>query len=396
MSCNLSFTVDLSDFDKSGTGTTDGNVQVVDYCNSLETTLIESITESWSSDIDSLPDIDGLPLRSPILTSVDGVYQYLTTSTSCFSTVGCTSDNSLPTCRTNSKPSSILSVPLSADVHIIDSTSTKLKLVYPIEETYRGRYKSDYFPQTGAVRHPRYVADREHNHHITLQLPSVYHSDLANKYIRIALITVSIDGHGHFYSPYKFQRDHMDINISDENPIYVKVDTNAKEAFIMRLQLVLIKSKLDQLNYCQPLKCFSVTDNTKQNPIHEGILSPKDLINRYQLDKSHIAFTLCTQKSDGTYEPHPQTTVVSTIISEVSSTKKTSNKVASEEASATTVSPLIDTDKHLCCPNCCYHFNAVSNSTSNTSSKRSFDDAISCSSAKSTTKRNSKRRKKNK
>ncbi|CAF0936314.1 unnamed protein product [Adineta ricciae] len=386
MCSNLSFTADLSDFDEYGSGTTDANVQITDYCNSLQTAQTEVITQSWSDDIHSLLDIDELPLGSFILPSVDEVYQYLRSSTSCLSAVKCTSDNSLPTCRTNSKPSSILSVPVSADAHIIDSTSTKLKLVYPIEETYRGRYKSDYFPQTGSVRHPRYVADREHNHHITLQLPTVYHSDLANKYIRIALITVSVDGHGHFYSPYKFQRDHTDVNISDENPIYVKVDTNAKEAFIMRLQLVLIKSKLDQLNYCQPLQCFSATDNTKQNPIHEDILSPKDLINRYQLDKSHIAFTLCTQKSDGTYEPHPQTTIISTIISEVSSTKKISSKVGSVEASATTVSPLINTDKHLCCPNCCYHFDAVSNSTSNTSSKRSFDDAISCSNAKTTTK----------
>jgi hypothetical protein len=67
-------------------------------------------------------------------------------------------------------------------------------------------------------------------------LPSQYQNDLQNEYIRTALITTFIPGHGHFYSPYKFQTDHDDIKVPDENPIYIKVDTNRENNFIMRLR----------------------------------------------------------------------------------------------------------------------------------------------------------------
>jgi hypothetical protein len=56
--------------------------------------------------------------------------------------------------------------------------------------------------------------------------------------------------------------------------------------------------------------------------IPERKMSPKELINKYQLDKSQIAFTLCTKLSDGTYKHHPETTVISSVITE--SSKKTS------------------------------------------------------------------------
>jgi hypothetical protein len=66
-------------------------------------------------------------------------------------------------------------------------------------------------------------------------LPTEYQHNLKNSYIRVALITKLIEGHGHYYSPYKFQKDHNDIKIPDENPIYIKVDTNQDDNFIMRL-----------------------------------------------------------------------------------------------------------------------------------------------------------------
>jgi hypothetical protein len=61
--------------------------------------------------------------------------------------------------------------------------------------------------------------------------------------------------------------------------------------------------------------------------IHEEILSPKELINKYQLDKSHIAFTLCTKLPDGPYKPYPETTIISSVISEVSTSRKTNGKL---------------------------------------------------------------------
>lgn len=44
----------------------------------------------------------------------------------------------------------------------------RLQIVYPLEEYYRQRYKSDCFAQNGTVRSPRYVCDRNGNHFITL------------------------------------------------------------------------------------------------------------------------------------------------------------------------------------------------------------------------------------
>jgi len=62
------------------------------------------------------------------------------------------------------------SIPLSECVAITESKQRKLQLVYPLEDTYRARYKSDYFPQNGSARRPRYIADSQSNHFITLKV----------------------------------------------------------------------------------------------------------------------------------------------------------------------------------------------------------------------------------
>ncbi len=62
------------------------------------------------------------------------------------------------------------SISLSNSVAVTVPTPNQLQLVYPLEDTYRPRYKSDYFPQKGAVRRPRYVADNVGNHFVTLQV----------------------------------------------------------------------------------------------------------------------------------------------------------------------------------------------------------------------------------
>jgi hypothetical protein len=67
-----------------------------------------------------------------------------------------------------------ISVPLSNSVAVTTNSKPKqLQLVYPLEDTYRARYKSDYFPQSGTVRRPRYIADNASNHFITLQVKNV-------------------------------------------------------------------------------------------------------------------------------------------------------------------------------------------------------------------------------
>jgi hypothetical protein len=49
--------------------------------------------------------------------------------------------------------------------------SPTIIIVHPLEESFRPRYKSDYFAQNGKSRKPRYVADRVGNHFVTLRLP---------------------------------------------------------------------------------------------------------------------------------------------------------------------------------------------------------------------------------
>lgn len=61
-------------------------------------------------------------------------------------------------------------IQLSNQVAVTTSNRRALLIVYPLEETYRARYKSDYFPQSGIVRRPRYVADKNARHCITLQV----------------------------------------------------------------------------------------------------------------------------------------------------------------------------------------------------------------------------------
>jgi hypothetical protein len=62
------------------------------------------------------------------------------------------------------------SICLSKCVNVTDPKPSSLQLLYPLEDTYRARYKSDYFPQNGTVRRPRYIADSADNHFITLQV----------------------------------------------------------------------------------------------------------------------------------------------------------------------------------------------------------------------------------
>ncbi|CAF3801644.1 unnamed protein product [Rotaria magnacalcarata] len=277
------------------------------------------------------------------------------------------SDHSLQTSRQSveklpAKDHLDSSIELSKSVAVTVPTPNQLKIVYQLEDTYRARYKSDYFPQNGSCRRPRYVADKEGNHYVTIQMPSGYKRDLTNEYIRVALITTSIDGRGHFYSPYKFQTNHRDSKVLDQNPIFLPAQAQKQNQSTMKLQLVLIKSKLDQLNDAQPLKQFPDTISI-QNIINEEKLAPKDLINTYQLDKSHIAFTLCTKLPNGSYNVHSETTVISSIITESSSKQS----AAPTNKTKTNRKPI---EKIICCPHCNHSFDPANVKVTQQETKR--------------------------
>jgi hypothetical protein len=100
-----------------------------------------------------------------------------------------------------------------------------------------------------------------------------------------------------------------------------------------RLRLVLIKSKLDQLKTAQPLVPFPFSNQPRSGrivqrqsaffssllhfvvPEHED-LTPKELVERYKLNQSHLAFTICKKLSEDSFELHHDTTVLSTVITE--------------------------------------------------------------------------------
>lgn len=264
--------------------------------------------------------------------------------------------------KIQTKVSSDQSINLSLSVAVTTPTPNSLQLVYPLEDIYRPRYKSDYFPSKGAVRRPRYVSDNAGHHYVSLLMPTEFSRDWINKYVRVALLTVPLNGQGHLYSPYNFQQDHNELKVPDENPIFLPVK---QFDGIMRLHLVLIKSKLDQLNHAQPLKPFSDTAATVQNIIPQAKLPPKDLIAKYQLDKSHIAFTLCSKSSDGTYEIHPETTTISSVIAEVpnKSTSNPNNKTSEKTTSST--------EKKISCPHCSHCFEINEEEIKSTGKKRS-------------------------
>jgi hypothetical protein len=84
--------------------------------------------------------------------------------------------------------------------------------------------------------------------------------------------------------------------------------------------LVLIKAKQDALRSLQPLKPFHPIQDAfgiidKDTPEKTTILTPKKLIQKYQLGKSQLAFTLCILSGNGqSYVAEWDTTVYSTVL----------------------------------------------------------------------------------
>ncbi|CAF2035181.1 unnamed protein product [Rotaria magnacalcarata] len=195
-------------------------------------------------------------------------------------------------------------------------SSPKIQICYPLEQYYRPRYKSDYFTHDGKIRRPRYITDACGNHFVTLQVPPGIRGR-----IRIDWLTVPTEN-GNLYSmPYRFQQNNESSELPDCNPLYqtIAADNNG----IMKLYLVLIKSKQDELKYSQPLEpfhpwqdIFGMPDKNNSNQTYP--LHPKQLIQKYQLDKSQLAFTFCALSSDGqTSIPEWTTTVYSTVLTEM-------------------------------------------------------------------------------
>lgn len=76
-------------------------------------------------------------------------------------------------CFISAAPSSMVPLSSSVDVtHTIEqlTSSHPIELEYALESEYKPRYKSDYFPQSGNVRPPRFVTDCNGKNYVTLQV----------------------------------------------------------------------------------------------------------------------------------------------------------------------------------------------------------------------------------
>jgi len=230
-------------------------------------------------------------------------------------------------------------IPLSQSVGVgvpqkFSKLSHQIEIVNDLEETYRPRYKSDYFAQNGKLRKPRYVADRLGNHYVTLKVsPGVRGT------IRVDWLTIPTKTGDRYFMPYRFQASNELPEIPDCNPIFKDIDADSNGN--MRLYLVLIKSKQDALKSLQPLQPFHpfqdalgfVDETTPEKMLK---LTPKQLIQQYQLDKSQLAFTFCTLSADGrSYIPKWDTTVFSTVLTETASDTPPSKAVTCPKCSVT-------------------------------------------------------------
>lgn len=78
--------------------------------------------------------------------------------------------------------------------------------------------------------------------------------------------------------------------------------------------MTLIKSKQDELARVQLLQVFPPTTASVQSNDMQQKLPAKDLIERYQLTQSQLAFTFCATNSNGNRLCYGETTVYSTIM----------------------------------------------------------------------------------
>lgn len=220
---------------------------------------------------------------------------------------------------TKSKAKSpVIPVPLSESVAVgapsnINNANQKISIVNALEESFRPRYKSDYFSQNGNSRKPRYVADRQGNHFITLRVPV----GVPGK-ILIHWLTIPDKSGERYIMPYRFQESNVSLDIPDCNPLEVNIAADRNG--VMRLYLVLIKAKQDELKTSQPLQMFqpwrdALEMSMKNTPV---LLNPKQLIRQYRLDQSQLAFTFCGLSTDGkSFVPEWDTTVLSTVLQEL-------------------------------------------------------------------------------
>ncbi|CAF1237898.1 unnamed protein product, partial [Didymodactylos carnosus] len=176
-----------------------------------------------------------------------------------------------------------------------DNQSTSLWLKNNINPTYRPQGKSDCFPingrNAGIPQPPHYIKD-ERNGFPIIMIPDKYRHE-KHLLLEISWLTIPYNGQ-RYYSPYKFQRDHKDKNVKDRNPVYYEINEQELLNNEIKLKLVCIRSLLKELENVQPLELYKPDSHYHQvNQPLGRMLTLRELIQKYQLQKSQMAFTLC-------------------------------------------------------------------------------------------------------
>ncbi|UJR34769.1 hypothetical protein I4U23_027548 [Adineta vaga] len=198
---------------------------------------------------------------------------------------------------------------VGTDTTDLIQNSIKLEIVNDLEEIYRPRYKSDYFSQNGRIRKPRYVADRVGNHYVTLKMTS----NIQGR-VQVHWVTLPDSTGRRYIMPYRFQVSTWSPDIPDSNPIVCDIETDSNG--FMKVYLVLLKAKQNELRKLQPLVPFSSVKDALHNShmSYYRPISPKELIHKFQLDRSQLAFTLYTTTDGILYVTQWHTTVFSTVL----------------------------------------------------------------------------------
>ncbi|CAF1347751.1 unnamed protein product [Didymodactylos carnosus] len=171
----------------------------------------------------------------------------------------------------------------------------QLRIKNGINSKYRPQTKHEIFPirgqNAGKVQPSRYIRDKVGCRDIILEIPEKYLST-NNLLIKVAWVTASHNGKT-YYIPYKFQRDNKNVNVKDKNPIYYRVTKQDLCAREIKIKLVCIRSLINQLESVQSLKPFDGS-SLPNDVIESAIVSTTELLNEYELEKSRLAFTLCS------------------------------------------------------------------------------------------------------
>ena len=162
----------------------------------------------------------------------------------------------------------------------------------------------------------------------------------------------------------------MSILRWSRSTIFCSIENERKLHF--RLHLVLIKPKIEQLRGARPLKIFSnsnsfvdgssrkLESNFSFNdfPVslsNNEILEPRQLIERYQLNKLHLAFTICKRSNDGSDESYPETTLISNVLTDISTAefrRQTSKSKEKQSFFLWISSWLLSIAQSIQCPSC--------------------------------------------